>query len=154
MKENHKLTYRRKIYESREYTQFQFNNYISEITNQSRFVGNHLEIGWGNATAVVDDLKVVLAIVTEVNLYAGGSGVDTVLDKLLDSRGEVQDDLPGADSVNHAPVNGSYQRRACRRRRISLHFQTPKQIDSNLFTSTWECESKIPRSVNCRQNRS
>jgi hypothetical protein len=49
----------------------------------------NLEIGWGNATTIVNDLKIVFAVVSEVNLYTGGAGVETILDKLLDGRREV-----------------------------------------------------------------
>lgn len=48
-----------------------------------------LEIGRGNAAAVVDDLEVVFAVVAEVDFDAGGSSVEAVLPELLDGGGEV-----------------------------------------------------------------
>lgn len=65
-------------------------------------INKYLEIVWGNAATVVDDLKPLFAEVFEGDFDAGGAGVQAVFDEFLDGGREVEDDLTGADSVNDA----------------------------------------------------
>lgn len=70
--------------------------------------GKDLEVSRRNAAAVVDDLEPLFAVVFEGDFDGGGAGVEAVLDQLFDGGGEVEDDLAGADSVDHGLVYGFY----------------------------------------------
>lgn len=70
-----------------------------------------LEIGGGDAGAVVGDGEGVLAVGAEGDLDGGGAGVEAVLDELLDGGGEVEDDLAGADPVHRRLADRPYRRR-------------------------------------------
>lgn len=67
-----------------------------------------LEVARRDAGAIVDDLEALLAVAPEGDLDAGGTGVEAVLDQLLDGRREVENHLAGADSVDGALVYGPY----------------------------------------------
>lgn len=67
----------------------------------------NLEVVWRNAGAIIDNLEPLLAVVLESDFDAGSASIQAVLDQFLNGRGEVQNDLAGADSVNCTPVYGA-----------------------------------------------
>lgn len=70
--------------------------------------GKDTEVVRRNATAIVDDLEPLFAVVFEGDFDAGGAGVKAVLHQFLHGGGEVENHLAGADPVHHALVYRLY----------------------------------------------